>query len=180
MSLQHLGGFCLIHDSSPSTSILYITITGYYILSLQKLGSSSGIKGCSSYFLLLWKMRLVFSLSQRILLHLDMGMISRTLHLSLSPLFFNSPCVVFFGRSKLFFSKCCMFTTVFFGLSIRHPRLMVYILQRYTSTRRLVNKKLNLCQCVSASHLPFLYSFLPSPFLTCCAILPTSFGGKGL
>ena len=25
---------------------------------------------------------------------------------------------------------------------------------------------------------PFHY-FFPSPFLTCCAILPTSFGGKG-
>ena len=65
----------------------------------------------------------------------------------------------------------------------RYPDLLNICFELYHHTLHVLPRLLELKSLLQApidllftSSFPY---FLPSPFLTCCAILPTSFGGKG-
>ena len=87
----------------------------------------------------------------------------------------------FFFEIWKYFNK--IFVRLFFSvINIKLMKIVFFLsLTRNKKTHSCITCR-DMCKAIrlrEENHVPYFPYFLPSPFLTCCAILPTSFGGKG-
>ena len=105
-----------------------------------------------------------------------------------------SPLKLFYSRHSKMICYVNVDATDLLGIRMLQTTL-IYLLKDISIRKHSINQVIcyskdtehNVHICFSDPFLFFVFdkitpslpSFLPSPFLTCCAILPTSFGEKG-